>query len=89
MCGLKGYLGSTIVKQLLSRGVHTRASVRSSASAEGLKAASPDHPLLEIVYVPSLTEEGAFVSALKGTPHLSLTSIPSYMLTKDLYLAQT
>lgn len=76
--GANGFLGSNIVQVLLAQGVRVRGTVRSAHSSKGLQSlfsAPLESKQLELVYVPDITQPGAFEESLRGEVPLD----PSYL----------
>jgi len=65
--GANGYIAAHIIQQLLERGYHVRGTVRSEASAGGLrKAFSAYSSQLSIAEVPDITKVEAYENAFAG-----------------------
>lgn len=81
--GANGHVAQHIISQLLSlpenERPRIRATVRSDASAAGLKSAFPSHiasGTLEFAYIPEIAAPGAFDEAVNGVTHIAHVASP-------------
>jgi nucleoside-diphosphate-sugar epimerase len=77
LTGGTGFLGAGILKELLHRGFHVRAAVRSERKAEHVRKQFQTYgDKLEFTFVEDITSDGAFDESVKGIDGIIHSAAP-------------